>query len=122
MKKSIDKQLDDKIVGKIDQTVLRTVRSILSEDLNAKAFKKNKKQKSKTLLLLLIVIKRQVQLAMKTQKDNQVMQNQYGSKLCGHEWPTVCNHAYQYGSKSSDSTCSNKWSNYVLYWRTIKRS
>ena len=43
MQKSTEAQLDDKVDGKIDSTVPRIVGSILSEDLNAKAFKKNKK-------------------------------------------------------------------------------
>ena len=47
MQQSTNAQMDDKVAGKINQTVPRTVRSILSEDLNTKAFKKNKKQKSK---------------------------------------------------------------------------
>ena len=47
MQQSINKQLDDKVSGKIDQTVPRTVRSILSADLNPMTFKKNKRQKSK---------------------------------------------------------------------------
>ena len=40
------KQLDDKVARKIDHTAPRTARSILSADLNTKAFKKNEKRKS----------------------------------------------------------------------------
>jgi len=45
MQKSTDKQLDDKISGKIDQNVHKTVRTILSTDLKSQAFKANKKVK-----------------------------------------------------------------------------
>ena len=45
MQQSTDKQLDDKISGKIDQNVSKTVRTILSTDLTPNAFKANKKSK-----------------------------------------------------------------------------
>ena len=45
MQESTDKQLDDKISGKIDQNVSKTVRTILSTDLTPNAFKANKKTK-----------------------------------------------------------------------------
>ena len=45
MQQSTDKQLDDKISGKIDQNVSKTVRTILSTDLTPNAFKANKKTK-----------------------------------------------------------------------------
>ena len=45
MQKSIDEQLDEKVTGKIDTTVPRTVMAILSSELTSSAFKKNKKQK-----------------------------------------------------------------------------
>ena len=45
MQKSTDEQLDDKVAGKIDKTVPRTVMAILSTELTSGAFKKNKKQK-----------------------------------------------------------------------------
>ena len=48
MQKSTDKQIDDKITGKIDQNVSKTVRTILSNDPIPNAFKANKKsQQSK---------------------------------------------------------------------------
>ena len=46
MQQSTDKQLDDQVSGKIDQTVPRTTRSILSTNLNPMAFKKSKSRKS----------------------------------------------------------------------------
>ena len=46
MQKSTDEQLDEKVTGKIDTTVPRTVMAILSSELTSSAFKKNKKQKS----------------------------------------------------------------------------
>ena len=45
MQKSTHKQINDKISGKIDQNVQRTVSTILSTDLTPKAFKANKKIK-----------------------------------------------------------------------------
>ena len=56
MQKSTDKQLDDKISGKIDQNVHRTVRTILSTDLNPKAFKLTKRSKSRKILLLVLMV------------------------------------------------------------------
>ena len=44
MQKSTSAQLDDKVNEKVDQTVQGTVREILAENLNAKAFKKSKKR------------------------------------------------------------------------------
>ena len=38
--------MDDRVAGKIDKTVPRTVMAILSTELSPGAFKKNKKQKS----------------------------------------------------------------------------
>ena len=46
MQKSTDEQLDERVTGKIDKTVPRTVMAILSSELTSSAFKKNKKQKS----------------------------------------------------------------------------
>ena len=55
MQESTDKQLDDKISGKIDKNVSKTVRTILSTDLSPKAFKANKKSKTtKTFLVVLM--------------------------------------------------------------------
>ena len=45
MQKSTVAELDDKIDNKIDSTVPGNVRSILISDLDAKAFKNNKKRK-----------------------------------------------------------------------------
>ena len=46
MQRSTYKQLNDKVAWKTDHTAPRTARSILSVDLNTKAFKNNKKRKS----------------------------------------------------------------------------
>ena len=46
MQKSTDKQLDDKISGKIDQNVTKTVRTILSTDVTPNAFKANRESKN----------------------------------------------------------------------------
>ena len=43
MQQSTDKQLDDKISGKFDHNVSKTVRTIISTDLTPKTFKANKK-------------------------------------------------------------------------------
>ena len=47
MQKSTDEQLDETVVGKIETTVPRTVRSIFSKGLHPKAFRKSKRRKSK---------------------------------------------------------------------------
>ena len=49
MQKSTEAKLDNKVDGKIDLPVSGTVRSMLFEDLNANAFKKNKKRKPKNI-------------------------------------------------------------------------
>ena len=46
LQKPTSAQIDDKVDGKIAQAVPGTVRAILDEDLNLKAFKKNKREKS----------------------------------------------------------------------------
>ena len=46
MQKSTSTQLDDKVNDKVDQTVPRAVREILTENLNTKAFKKTKRRNS----------------------------------------------------------------------------
>ena len=45
MQKSTDTLLDEKVTGNVDKTFLRTVKLILSSELKANAFKKNKNQK-----------------------------------------------------------------------------
>ena len=71
MQNSTDKQLDDKISGKIDQNVHRTVSTILSTDLIPKAFKANKKVKNRRILRLVLMVMKLLLALIKKKQERQ---------------------------------------------------
>ena len=56
MQTSTGEQLDEKVAGKIDKTVLGTVMAILSSELNSKAFKKTRNKIFRRILLRYLLV------------------------------------------------------------------